>query len=65
MIISFVLKGANITSADDMLKGISGLFVSRNFGIFDKNANISARGVGKEQARTLIMLDGVPLNKLS
>ena len=61
----FVLKGANITSADDMLKGISGLFVSRNFGIFDKNANISARGVGKEQARTLIMLDGVPLNKLS
>lgn len=59
------IKSAPVLNADDILKGVSGLIVTRNMGIFDKHSSVSARGVGKEQARTLILIDGVPINKLS
>ncbi len=59
------IRSNSILNADDILRGVSGIFVTRNFGIFDKHATISGRGVGKEQARTLIMIDGVPINKVS
>ena len=59
------IKSAPVLNADDILKGVSGLVVTRNMGIFDKHSSVSARGVGKEQARTLILIDGVPINKLS
>jgi iron complex outermembrane receptor protein len=59
------IRSAPILNSDDILKGVSGLMVTRNLGIFDKHATVSLRGVGKEQARTLILVDGVPINKLS
>ena len=57
------IRSNSVLNADDILRGVSGMFVTRNFGIFDKHASINGRGVGKEQARTLIMIDGVPINK--
>lgn len=59
------INANNIFSAEDILKNMSGFFVTRNLGIFDKHASVVGRGVGKEQARTLIMVDGVPINKTS
>ncbi len=59
------IRSAAVMNSDDILKGVSGLLVTRNMGIFDKHATVSARGVGKEQARTLILVDGIPINKLS
>ena len=59
------IKSSAVMNSDDILKGVSGLLVTRNMGIFDKHATVSARGVGKEQARTLILIDGMPINKLS
>lgn len=59
------IRSASVMNSDDILKGVSGLLVTRNMGIFDKHATVSARGVGKEQARTLILVDGIPINKLS
>ena len=59
------IRSNSILNADDILRGVSGMFVTRNFGIFDKHASVNGRGVGKEQARTLIMIDGVPINKTS
>ena len=59
------IRSAAIMNSDDILKGVSGLFVTRNMGIFDKHATVTSRGVGKEQARTLILVDGIPVNKLS
>ena len=59
------MRSSPIFISDDILKGVSGLVVTRNMGIYDKHASVSARGMGKEQARTLILIDGVPINKLS
>jgi outer membrane receptor protein involved in Fe transport len=59
------IRSAPLLSSEDIIKGVSGLVVSRTLGIFDKNASVTARGLGKEQARTLIMIDGIPINKAS
>lgn len=59
------IRSAPMLSSEDIIKGVSGLVVSRTLGIFDKNASVTARGLGKEQARTLIMIDGIPINKAS
>lgn len=59
------INANNVFSAEDILRNISGFFVTRNQGIFDKHASVVGRGVGKEQARTLVMIDGVPINKAS
>ncbi|MBE9468805.1 MAG: TonB-dependent receptor [Bacteroidetes bacterium] len=58
------IKSSPIESADDILKSISGTYVSRTMGIFSHNANVSMRGLsGSEQSRVLILMDGVPINK--
>ncbi|MDD2708408.1 MAG: cysteine-rich CWC family protein [Verrucomicrobiae bacterium] len=50
-----------MTTLDDALKNESGLFVERHKGLADSAARVQARGmVG--QNRTLILLDGMPLN---
>ena len=49
-------------NADDLLQNISGANIDRNAGIFSKNASITLRGINSAQ-RTLIMLDGVSMNK--
>jgi len=51
-------------SIDEVLKFIPGINYSRPFGIFSTKATVTMRGMsGKEQARVLVLLDGVPLNK--
>jgi iron complex outermembrane receptor protein len=51
-------------SIDEALTLLSGVQNSRSFGLFSHKATISMRGVsGKEQARTLVLLNGIPVNK--
>jgi iron complex outermembrane receptor protein len=43
---------------------VAGLRIDRSFGIFSTKATVSMRGLsGKEQARVLVLIDGVPINK--
>lgn len=50
------------TNTDDLLKMIPGVNVNRSWGIFSRNASVTMRGM-PGSARSLILLDGVPLNK--
>jgi len=51
-------------SIDESLSMLTGVHTGRSFGLFSHRATVSMRGVsGKEQARTLVLLDGIPLNK--
>ena len=49
---------------DDALKSISNVFVNRSWGIFSKNTSVTMRGLDGT-SRTLVLLDGIPLNKVS
>jgi len=49
---------------DEYLQLLPGVQVSRSFGIFSTKSSVTMRGLsGNEQARTLVLLDGVPVNK--
>jgi iron complex outermembrane recepter protein len=49
---------------DEQLQFLPGVQVSRSFGIFSTKSSVSMRGLsGNEQARTLVLMDGVPFNK--
>lgn len=50
------------TNVDDFLRGLTGVNVDRFSGIYSKSAGITLRGINSAQ-RTLILLDGVPMNK--
>ena len=51
-------------TVDEMLSTVPGLNVSRSFGIFSHKSSVTMRGLsGNEQARVLVMIDGVPVNK--
>lgn len=51
-------------TVDEMLASVPGLNVSRSFGIFSHKSSVTMRGLsGNEQARVLVMIDGVPVNK--
>jgi outer membrane receptor protein involved in Fe transport len=52
----------SVLNADDVLATIPGINIGRDFGIFAKNSGITMRGLNSAQ-RTLILLDGVPINK--
>jgi iron complex outermembrane receptor protein len=49
-------------SSDDLLRNESNIFINRTQGIFSKSAGIMMRGLSGT-ARTLVLVDGVPLNK--
>lgn len=49
-------------SADDYLKSLPGLNISRG-AAFLSSATVTMRGMSNEQGRILVMQDGVPLNK--
>ncbi len=49
-------------TVDDLLRTEASINVDRKNGIFSKNASVNMRGLNSS-ARTLVMLDGVPLNK--
>lgn len=51
-----------LLSTDDALKGISGINVSRGASMYG-SSTVSMRGMGNEAGRTLVLLDGVPVNK--
>ncbi|PKP37550.1 MAG: hypothetical protein CVT98_05960, partial [Bacteroidetes bacterium HGW-Bacteroidetes-15] len=51
-------------SVDELLSLLPGVQTARSFGLFSFRSTVSMRGVsGKEQARTLVLLNGVPVNK--
>jgi iron complex outermembrane receptor protein len=50
------------TNTDNLLKMIPGINVNRSWGIFSRNASVTMRGM-PGSSRSLILLDGVPLNK--
>lgn len=51
-------------TADEYLSLVSGVQVSRSFGPFSHKSSVTMRGLsGNEQARTLVLIDGIPVNK--
>lgn len=50
------------TNTDNLLKMIPGINVNRSSGIFSRNSSVTMRGM-PGAFRSLILLDGVPLNK--
>ncbi|HOW32477.1 MAG TPA: TonB-dependent receptor, partial [Bacteroidales bacterium] len=49
---------------DEVLQYTPGINYNRPFGIFSTKATVTMRGLsGKEQARVLVLMDGIPLNK--
>ncbi len=52
------------TNIDDLLGSLPGVVVNRSWGIFSKNTAVTMRGL-ESSARTLILLNGTPLNKLA
>jgi len=56
------IKEMPTTAVDDLLRTEASINVDRKNGIFSKNASVNMRGLNSS-ARTLVMLDGVPLNK--
>jgi len=51
-------------TADEALALLPGVQVSRSFGLFSHKSSVTMRGLsGNEQARTLVLIDGVPVNK--
>ncbi|MBE9467324.1 MAG: TonB-dependent receptor [Bacteroidetes bacterium] len=53
-----------INNVDDILKSSANVYVNRSWGIFSKNAAVTMRGL-ESSARTLILVDGVPKNKIA
>lgn len=49
-------------SADELLRAVPGVSVSRG-AAFLSSSTVSLRGMGSEQGRTLVLIDGVPINK--
>ena len=64
LISSAAVESRPVTTVDEMLSTVPGLNVSRSFGIFSHKSSVTMRGLsGNEQARVLVMIDGVPVNK--
>ena len=56
------IEGTPAFSADDLLRSVPGVNVRRG-AAFLGNSTVSIRGAGNEAGRTLVLADGVPLNK--
>ncbi len=58
------LQAIPMQTIDDALDYMPGVLVNRPFGILSSKATVTMRGLsGKEQARTLVLIDGIPVNK--
>ncbi len=57
------IEASPAQSADDYLKSVSGIAISRPAGIYSSKTIVSLRGMGGEQGRTLVLKDGIPYNK--
>lgn len=56
------IQGYPATNIDNLLRTIPGINVNRSWGIFSRNASVTMRGM-PGSSRSLILLDGIPLNK--
>ncbi|WP_428565313.1 MAG: TonB-dependent receptor [Solidesulfovibrio sp. DCME] len=56
------LKDLPVQTVDEALSYISGAHVERPSGIYSFKSVVSLRGLGNEQGRTLVLIDGVPQN---
>jgi len=50
-----------VINTDDVFKAVGNINVNRSWGPYSKNASVTMRGLSSS-ARTLVMLDGMPLN---
>ena len=48
---------------DDIIRSLSGVSVVRSNGIYTLTTEVTLRGLSNEQARTLVLVDGIPINK--
>ncbi len=55
------IEARNITTTDETVNTVPGVFNRRGKGLMDTQAAITLRGV-PDQKRTLVLLDGMPLN---
>ncbi len=47
----------------DKIRAVSGINTSSSFGMFTMRPNVTLRGLsGEDQSRTLVMIDGIPIN---
>ncbi len=56
------IKSIPALAVDEYLRSVPGVSVSRGASIFG-SSTVSLRGMGSEQGRTLVLVDGVPVNK--
>lgn len=58
------IEQAPVMNVPALLDYVSGINMSNTFGIFSSRAIVTMRGLpANDQSRTLVLLDGVPLNK--
>jgi len=58
------IENAPVQSISEILDYLPGVNTNNTFGFFSSKAIVSMRGLpGNDQSRTLVMLDGIPLNK--
>ena len=55
------MERKNLPTIDEALKNEAGIYVHRRKGIMDAVASVALRGL-PNQSRTLVLLDGIPLN---
>lgn len=53
-----------VSNIDDILRTSANVYVNRSWGIFSKNSSVTMRGL-TSSARTLVLIDGVPKNKIA
>lgn len=64
LLTSKTIENIPVQSIDEVLQYTTGINYNRSFGIFSTKATVTMRGLsGMEQARVLVLLDGIPLNK--
>ena len=56
------LKEMPVQTVDEALSYISGAHMERTNGPYSFKSTLTLRGLGNEQGRTLVLLDGVPMN---
>lgn len=58
------IEAVPMLNIDDAFKISSGINIDRPFGIFAAKSTVTMRGLsGTEQGRTLVLVDGIPVNK--
>ncbi len=58
-----LIESTPVMQADDILRFTPGINVNRNTGIYSQRPMVTLRGLsGDEQSRTLVLMNGVPVN---